>query len=231
MADPVAPVVDEEEEEAPPPEVDPPPEAPPAPRIVANRELVIADNLPGEEEIEPEDFFRDFREYISKKLDAIETASRESSATLSTDITKEVQTMHADLSNSINHLSAALESNMMDLKFLTQPPDADLVYLANRCNYLPPNREAMRDHKNMMQGQYGFLDGNYMRLNCNAGSIQEEIKNNRARAYFIVVSCAFHHFSVENLAHMSILSRTRLIIEDADGNDVLMFIYLLKRGL
>jgi hypothetical protein len=48
--------------------------------------------------------------------------------------------------------------------------------------------------------------------------------------HFVVVVFLFHHYQVENLKYVSILSRTRLIVETEHDRDHLMFVYVIKRG-
>jgi hypothetical protein len=199
---------------------------------VTNRGLVVRSIKEDEEvEIKPEDFFRDFKNYLTETLNNTQSIVSDSKGILSATQTKHIQDAHADLSNAMSQFSTLLESNMMDLRFLTQLPDTNLFYIVNRCEWKPLDKKFISNHQDALKAQFRIADDDLYPsvIKCTVASVWDLIKSSDKK-YFIVSACLFHHYQIENLSYVSILSRTRILVEDGD-KDFLMFIYLLKRGL
>ncbi len=217
---------------SPPPRA-PPPVPPKKPSFLSDSSaLVKSETITKQVEMEPEEFFRDFKLYFDRKLSQVEAASESGNARMIEGLIGSVKNMHIDLSNALSHLGTALESDMMDLRYLTQLPDTNLFNIANKCEFHEIDAFALTKLEEAFQEQYKFDNTVSKKLRCDNGtSVWDRMKNERQSIkYFIVTCCVFHHYHIENLSHVSILSRTRMIIEE-NGRDYLMFVYLLKRGL
>ena len=189
----------------------------------------------GVEDVSPDDFFRDFRKMMTETLLKTQTAVNDTQSTLSSVLTNQIQTVHADLNNSISHFSTLLESEMMDLRYLNQLPDINLHQLANRCEFRHVRTDnVLNTLANVWIEQFSLRMNQILTVKCpSMVSLLDTIKASPNKKYFIVSACIFHHFQVENTHHVSILARMRMVIENDDPNvddDRIMFYYLLKRG-
>jgi hypothetical protein len=182
-------------------------------------------------ESSPEDFFRDFREYLDNTIESFRATVNQTHALLSSELTTQITALHDDVMFALSNIQSTLVSEMMDVRYISQPPDLALLTITNRCEH---------QHIPYFENLESFLmalskdnTGNFANtITCKQGDVWQVMQQdgNKEKQYFIVVSCLFHHYQVENLMYVSVLSRTRIMVEGKDGKDHLMFCYLLKRG-
>jgi hypothetical protein len=186
---------------------------------VENQNVVALKESPNE------DFFRDYREYLDNTINKFRASVNETHGKLSTELTSQIVSLHDDVMFALANIQSTLVSELMDARYITQPPDLSLTQITNRCEY--KDLTGLDKIHAFLTIQYDLENDPLIRIKCNTGDIWKEIQKKPNQNYFVVTACLYHHQQVENLMYVSILSRTRLIV---DGNETLMFCYLIRRS-
>lgn len=195
-------------------------------------------NRPTPVVVAPVDFFGDLKQFMRMKMDEAIRAARTFQASAVASEAQALRNAHEDILTAIDHIAMTVRDTLMDIRFITQPPDPILFERADRCtislasnhpNYAAITGAAKNSMRNILNP--ALADAAIMRVTCNQqeGMINLILGAAANRRWFFLVTCEHHHFAIENLHGVTIMGRTRILIETPNEKGY-FYMYLVRRG-
>lgn len=214
-----------------------PPPQPPTPEH--DSQITTFDLVPGEENpyMAPSKFFGPFETYVHEFLTELQenVNARETEAT--EHMTNLVVDSHKLTMSSLEHIMMLVNSQLMDFHYLTRPPDEysynDVMY----CTYKEPKEDTIeafiRTVNTVIKEESRVTRSNIFKCKEHANLHELAKRNTKMEGVYIIVSCVHDHYKVENMSHISIIMKMRMVIEgdyEKDEDDRYVFMYAVKNG-